>query len=439
MNAIDPNKPGLSIAVTPAPVGPASQAVAQAAQTPAGRDGLKCYDLLDGHAQLKATADAERDFSVLFNDTEALVVYGNDVLLPLNKLIDDARSQVPPVEIPELSGALTQLHHDMNALSGKYNMADPHVQKWLNDSLNGVKHGLALFGGVRSIFEELLWDSKNLYQKLDKLKAVVAPREIDATRNVRLLDVFYASNEAELLKLVYKIAVMEQIEALAEKAAGNIEVDPADPAAHDKSEKQRLLVDYGKNMETKISEFKGRMFLGWANGPQLTNKRTLNLALAVRLNMITNVSLPSVEFCVEQWEIALQEEQMANLIKMTDEFDNAVLTKAAEAGAQIAAFVADTTQTPSLRPETMKAIADSIAQQALATNQAYINGIVRRRAADQAMLDGQKVIASSQKSIADTFLNKQAAAAATATVEAKSDQDELLALAKGLPTAPAAA
>lgn len=431
----DPTKPGLSIDVTEAPTGPAHEAVAAAAQTPEGREALVCYDLLDGKAQGKAEKEAEGMFPQLFESTELLKTFGNEVLEPLNKLVDDSARDVPPVEIPQLTGLMTTLHSDMKKLSGKYDMANPKVMKWLHDSLEGVKGAGGWFGAGKSIFEELLFDAKNLYQKLDTVKATVYPKELAATKNVGLLDNFYHVNEKEILALIYKIAVMEQIQTLATNAAKNIKADANKTADHDQVEQKRLLTEFANNMALKIAEFKNRLFLGWANGPQLTNKRTLNLSLAIRLNMITNVSLPSVKFAVEQWEIALQEQQMAHLIELTDTFDNAVMQEAAKAGAEIAAYIADVTQTPSLRPETIKMIADSIAAQADATAKAYLTGLERRKASDDAIVKGQRVIANSQMKVSDTFLNQMMNSASKATEASTAEQNELLALAKKVPTA----
>lgn len=397
-----PNKPGLSIEVTPPPVGPATLALSDASKTAEGRQGLVCYDLLDGKSQALADQDAAKDYPTLFSNNQALLSYGNSTLAPLNALIDTLSRDIKPVDIPQLTPLMNGLNSQMRKLKFKYDVSDPKVAKWIHDSLDGVK----VFGlKTRSLLDTLLSDAKNVYQQLDTVKATVYGREMDAARNVGLLDQFYRQNEKEVLAVIYSIAVMEQIATLAKKDASALKPDPNNPADHDLVERQRNLTEFATNMNLKIAEFKNRLFLGWATGPQLTNQRTLNLSLAVRLDLLINVTLPSVKFCIEQWEIAIQEQQMGELIKITDDFTNQVMTTAAAAGATIATFVADVTQTPSLSPSTISAMATSIDNQATAIAQAYTDGIARRKESDAAILAAQKVIANSQAKVSQSVLN----------------------------------
>ena len=429
---IDPNKPGLSIEVTPPPSGPASAALSEVAQTPEARQTLVCFNLLDGRTQQLAVTAAAKDLPNLLANNQALLSYGNNALAPLNALIDAAQKQVRPVEIPELNGLMSDLGKQVRSVGQKYDMGNPKVVKWVHDSLENVKK---LGFATKSIFDELLYDAKNIYQKLDTVKSIVYPREMDAVRNVGLLDEFYNQNEKEILAVIYTVAVMEQIRDLAKAEAGKINPDPNKPADHDLVEKQRNLTEFANNLNLKIAEFDNRLFLGWANGPQLTNSRTLNLSLAVRLNLLTNVTLYSVKFCIEQWEIALQEQQMAQLIKVTDQFANDVMQTAAKAGAGIAAFAVDITQTPSLSPQTISMMAASIAAQADATAKSYNDGFARQLAANSAMLEGQKVIANSQIKVSQAVLNGLLTKAQAAQESAVTEQSQVLALASGTPTA----
>ncbi|MGC1378477.1 MAG: hypothetical protein WA821_19755 [Anaerolineales bacterium] len=430
--SIDTNKPGLSIAVTTPPTGPATEALSEVAKTPESRQALVCFNLLDGKTQQLAANNAAKDLPDLLANNQALLAYGNNALAPMNALIDAAQKQVRPVEIPELNGLMSDLGKQVRSVGQKYDLSNPKVAKWVHDSLENVKR----FGfGAKSIFEELLYDAKNIYQKLDTVKSIIYPKEMDAVQNVGLLDQFYQQNEKEILAVIYTVAVMEQIRDLAKTEAGKLNPNPNTPADHDLVEKQRNLTEFANNMNLKIAEFDNRLFLGWANGPQLTNSRTLNLSLAVRLNLLTNVTLYSVKFCIEQWEIALQEQQMAQLIKITDQFANEVMQTAAKAGAGIAAFAVDVTQTPSLSPETISMMAASIAAQADATAKSYNDGFARQLAANSAMLDGQKVIANSQLKVSQAVLNGLITKAQAAQESSATEQTQVLALASGVQTA----
>ena len=60
-------------------------------------------------------------------------------------------------------------------------------------------------------------------------------------KNVQLCDVLYAQNEEELIKIVVVIATMEKIRALALQRAGDIQVDPNNPADRTKGEQKRVI------------------------------------------------------------------------------------------------------------------------------------------------------------------------------------------------------
>jgi len=279
----------------------------------------------------------------------------------------------------------------------------------------------------------LLEDARNIYQQLDYVKAQVATKEFEMAKNVQLCDVLYAQNEEELIKIVVVIATMEKIRALALQRAGDIQVDPNNPADRTKGEQKRVISEFAQNMNLKIAEFKNRLFIGWATSPQLTNYRTLNLSTAVRLDLLINVTLPSVKFAIEQWELAIQMQQAAQMIRQIDEFSNQVLATAAAAGAQIAVYVADVTQTPSLDPGTIASMAKSIEDQAAALAAAYQKGIERRRASDAAILDAQRVIANAQKTVSDATLNTALERAVEAQKYTTDENGKIATLVQGVP------
>jgi predicted GTPase len=123
------------------------------------------------------------------------------------------------------------------------------------------------------------------------------------------------------------------------------------------------------------------------------------------------------------------------LIRMTDEFSNEVMATAAAAGASVATFVADVTQTPSLAPATISAMAASIDNQATAIAQAYTNGIARRKESDAAIQAAQKVIANAQTKVSQAVLNDVVNKAQDAESSTTAEHAQIVALASGVPSA----
>jgi uncharacterized protein YaaN involved in tellurite resistance len=424
-------KPGLSLAVTTPPAAPATEFLGAKAAVPTARKELIAFDMLDGATQKSVLAQAQQDFPTLMANNQALLAFGNNALKPLNDLIDRITKEITPVEIPQLTKYMSDLNTGMRKMRLKYDMSDPKVAKWVHDSVNGVHE---FFGRTRTLIDVLLEDARNIYQQLDYVKAQVATKEFQMAKNIQICDVLYAQNEQELINIVVVIASMEKIRDLALQRAGDIQVDPNNPADRTKGEQKRVISEFAQNMNLKVAEFKNRLFIGWATSPQLTNYRTLNLSTAVRLDLLINVTLPSVKFAIEQWELAIQMQQAAQMIQQIDEFSNQVMAAAAAAGAQIGVYVADVTQTPSLDPATITAMAKSIEDQASALATAYQKGIERRRASDAAILDAQRVIANAQKTVSDATLNTALTKAAEAQNYTTDETGKIIALTQGVPT-----
>lgn len=424
-------KPGLSLAVTAPPAAPATDFLATKALVPTARRELIAFDMLDGATQKSVLAQAQEQLPALLANNQELLAFGNSVLKPLNDLIDRMTKEITPIEIPQLSKYMSDLNTGMRKLRLKYDMSDPKVAKWVHDSLNGVHQ---FIGKTRTLIDVLLEDARNIYQQLDYVKAQVATKEFQMAKNVQLCDALYAQNEDELVKIVVVIATMEKIRDLALQRASDIQVDPNNPADRTKGEQKRVISEFAQNMNLKVAEFKNRLFIGWATSPQLTNYRTLNLSTAVRLDLLINVTLPSVKFAIEQWELAIQMQQAAQMIQQIDEFSNQVMATAAAAGAQLSVYIADVTQTPSLDPGTIAAMAKSIEDQASALATAYQKGIERRRASDAAILDAQRVIANAQKTVSDATLNTALDRAADAQKYTTDENGKIAALVQGVPT-----
>lgn len=387
-------------------VSPLASSLSAAAASPKAQQELLAMNLLDKTAQNLARKQAAADYPSLVDNNQMLLQYGNDVLAAFNKLVQDMKAKIKPLDIPEMNSLMDGLSKDMRQLKTKWDTSDPKVAKWVQDHVNGVK---GFLGKSKSLIDLLMEDAMNLYQRIDKVRGTVGSREIDIVTNVGYLDKFYTANEAEVLALVVKIAQMEAVRDMALDEAGKMKVtgQPGDAA----SRRKAVVTEFAHNMDIKIGEFKNRLFLGWAQGPQITTKRTLNLSVAVRLNTLLNVTLPSVDFAIEQWKLTLEAQEAALIIQAVDNFSNDVQRTAAEAGAKMVVFIANVTNTPSLRPETIVAIAQSVEDQAKGLAEAYADGRKRQLDVDTAMLDGATKITNAQQTVSAAVLNAHIAKA----------------------------
>ena len=147
------SKPGLSIAVTTPPTAPATEFLAAKAMVPVARKELIAFDMLDGATQKGVVTQAQEEFPTLLANNQVLLAYGNGALKPLNDLIDRMSKEIKPIEIPQLTKYMGDFNSWMRKMRLKYDMSDPKVAKWVQDSLSGVRE---FFGKTRTIIDILL-------------------------------------------------------------------------------------------------------------------------------------------------------------------------------------------------------------------------------------------------------------------------------------------
>jgi uncharacterized protein YaaN involved in tellurite resistance len=245
----------------------------------------------------------------------------------------------------------------------------------------------------------------SLEQQLDRVKGFLAGKEQQLTRNVHLYDELYATNEQEIKNVIATIAVMEAIHDQAAAMAAEIHVDVNDPSQRDAAERKRMLSEFVNNMEIKITEYKNRLFVGWTTSPQVTNMRTLDVGLAQKIHLLIDLAIPTMKGTILQWRMLIQAGQGADMERVVAASVNEWLTAYAAAGAEAVPRIAEAVQTPTLTPQSIAAMANSIDQQATSIVEAYENGKARRAEVDDAIVAAQRVIQSATARVSDTVVN----------------------------------
>lgn len=389
--------------VPPQPASPGDQFLRQVAQSADSRTALVCKDLLTPQARQQAEQWAQRLYPQMLANTEIFMRFGQDAIAEMNSLIDALLKEVEPVDIPQLTAMMRQLNDEMRDIRKKYDVSDDRVRQRLEHWTGGIGR---FFGHARSLIEALMEDAMSLEQQLDRVKGQLGGKEQQIVRNVHIYDRLYETNETEIQNLISAIAVMELIRDLAATEAAGIVVDTTNQADHEKSERKRMLAEFANNMDTKIAEYKNRLFVGWTTSPQVTNMRTLDVGLAQRLDLLINLTIPTMKGTILQWRMLIQAEQGVQMEQVVAGAANEWLTAYSAAGAQAVPLIAQGVQTPTLTPQSITAMAAAIEQQANGIIDAYNEGKVKRAEADKAIVEAQRVIADSTNRVSDTIVNK---------------------------------
>jgi uncharacterized protein YaaN involved in tellurite resistance len=394
------------LATPPAPHGQAATFLEQSAGNEQSREQLVCKELLSPDQLGIARQYAAQLYPQMLDNTALFMSFGEDSVAGMNALIDRLLKEVKPVEIPELTAIMTDLTKDMRQIRGKYDISDPAVREKLEKLKNGTQRVFGIFGQTKTFLEMLMEDAQSIDQKLDRVKAALSEKSAQMLRNVLLYDEIYDANEAEISKVIGTIAIMELVRDLAAAEAASIQVTLGDPASRNAAERKRLLAEFIANLQVKIIEYKNRLYVGWTTSPQTTTMRTLDVAVAQKLHLLLNTTIPVMKGTLLQWRMMVQTQQAADMDRVVAESANEWLTAYSAAAAQVVPMIAEQAQTPSLTPQTIYAMANAIEQQADGIVKAYQAGREKRAQVDDAIVKGQRIIQAATEHVSGTVVTE---------------------------------
>lgn len=391
-----------------APVGVVNEGLAVSAASAQGRQALECKSLLLGETLVRANREAADLLPKMLSNTEVLMQYGESSLEGVNSLIDKLLHDVEPVKIPEVKKMMSNLNREMRGIKRKYDVSDPKVKEKYDNWKGGM---LGFIHSGRSLLDLLMDDVKSIEKQLDSVEKDLDDRAYQMRRNVSYYDSLYEQNEAEIVQVIYVIGVMELIRDLAAKAAGSITDEDSSDPRH--GERKAKIAELAANMELRISDYKARLFVAWATAPQVRTMRALNVSLALRLNSMIKIGIPTMKGTILQWRVMIESQDAGKVMDAVGETVNDQLTNFFGAAGQIVPMIADTVNAPMLKPETVFAMADSILAQANGIVQAMQAGADQRAELDSAMVKSKQVIDSAANTVSDAIVDRIVATAST--------------------------
>ncbi|WP_237721747.1 toxic anion resistance protein [Cutibacterium avidum] len=345
--------------------------------------------MLTPEQQEAARKVAAQQFPRLLADTDALGTFGDQALSAVNSQVNRIFQEVCPVQIPELTSIMNEINDRMRAFRRNYGPSlNREVRETFDKFADAVK---GIFRRGRDIVEMLFEEARSVDQQLDRIAGQLATKQHELRRNVVLCDELYQANEASIAQLVGAIAVMEAILDEAAKAQAAIVVEPSAPDGRVKQEERARITEFMTAMQTRINEFQQRLFVAWSTSPQIRNIRALHYGLGQRLALMVN--LTTMKLTIAQWGLLLEAQQAAGMQKAVAEGANEVLSAYAAASGQTDGEISRTMQTPTLDPQTILDVAESLDQQATGLEDAVRYGESARQEVVAATLVAQSSIA----------------------------------------------
>lgn len=392
------------LVVPTAPQTPANAVVASVALLPPAqaKKQLVCKNLLVGETLKAAQAEAAKLLDEMLANTQVFMAYGTRSLEGVNALVDRLLHNSNDVKIPELTALMKGLNSEMRGVKRKYDPSDPAVLKKYENWKGGI--GRFVRRG-KTMLELLMEDVTSIETQINKVGTQLKGRQLMLMDNVGHYDQLYIENEAEIGKVIYAIAVMELIRDLAAQRAADMVI--GDASIGDRGLEQRSQVtDLVSNMEIKIAEYKGRLFIAWGTSPSVRNMRTLNVGLAERINELLCVTIPTMKATIVQWRMLAQTEEAARMAEVVQGASNEWFQAAQAAAAIAVPRIAETINTPSLTVASIAAMADSLDAQANGIIAAMELGARLREEQDAAIMEAGQVIADSTAKVSDALIER---------------------------------
>jgi len=391
-----------ALAIEPVPQAAANTGLATFAGSSAARQTLTCKDLLHGDTRRAAEREAAELFPEMLNNTEVVMTFGTSALEGVNTLIDRLLHEVEPEKIPELTDLMKSLNREMRGVRSKYDVSDPKVREKYENYKGGIGR---FFGNVKTLVELLMEDVQSLETQLNKVVKTLENRQFKMRRNVVFYDALYEENEIEIGKLIYVIGVMELICDIAANEASKIKVGEANLGDRG-AERKAEIAGLAEILANRVAEYKGRLFVAWATAPQVRMMRTLNVSLAMRINTLLTITIPTMKGTIVQWRMLMQSKDAADMSNVVADASNEWLQSYAQAGAVVVPMIAEAVSTPTLRPDTVFAMAASIEAQANGIVKAIEAGVQQRAALDDSMVKAQIILRDSAGKVSDAVIDQ---------------------------------
>jgi uncharacterized protein YaaN involved in tellurite resistance len=392
-----------AVGLQPEPETPTTLALTQKADVvlASGPTALVCKDMLSPETLAKATAYARQQLPALIADPNELSKLGSEAVEGVNALAGRMLHEAGrAANIPELTKLTNELDDRIRSFTSRYAGADrsEQVQK-ARESYESMKGKvLDFFAKYRDVLHMLLKDAKGLEAYLDSLVAQITDRQGQLSLNVEMCNELLSENELAISKLTGVIAIMEIMRDEAENAMNAIKIDAGDssPDARVKREQRDQIATLIQQMDVRIGEFKQRLYVAWATSPQVRNIRTISYGLGQRLGLLITLTIPVFKLTVVQWVAVMKADQASQLGEAVADTNERALEAFAQASGEIMPRVAQALQQPSMSPESILLIADSLSKQAKGFEDAYRYGIAQRAKVEAAIMKGAQTIAASQ-------------------------------------------
>jgi uncharacterized protein YaaN involved in tellurite resistance len=355
---------------------------------------LDCRSMLADAQRTQVENYAKGVFPKLAEDPNQLDAFGSEAVDEINGLVKQMLDEAGrEADIPQI----VSITHDLDDRMRQFNRrhGTQTVQQNTSAYDKTMDKAWDIVHKMGDWLHDLLRDAQGLQAYLDKLTADLEDKRGELRHNVAMCNQLYAANETAITNLVVTIAAMEYVLDDAQAAATAIVVDDSAPDARAKREQRDTLTqEFIPALQNRIGEFKQRLFVAWATAPQIRNIRMVSFGLGQRLALLITLTIPVFELTVVEWVTVQQAAKASEAQEAVTDATNTAMQGFAAATAEAIPQIAKTIQTPSMSPETITLVAQSISDQLKGITDAVQYGMQARQGVDNAIMTAQSLLAS---------------------------------------------
>lgn len=381
-----------------------SSALVPVMTDPVQRDALKFSEHLSPADKARARQAAMQLYRTGLQDSNAIVIFGDESLKPLNELIKYQLTQVQPISIPGLRAEMTAFQRQMAAVKGNYDLNDPKVKKDYERYLNGTKSWLNRVKDFAAMFKA---DMTSIEKQIDQIEKMLAGAQIETYKNVAVYDQIVEKNETGIQAVMYDLAVMEffvdyvaQLKPPTEKSDGSTMTDH-DLDSWKQNQAQQLMI-----VRTKIANTKGRLAIAWTTSPQARMSQMADIGLQAQLHNLENQAVPLARQLLLQMRMAMQSLENAKMGQAVSTLVNNMAMQNADLHQQTVTAVMAMASQPIYLPETINYITAMLDKAADGVVSGYQAGEAVHAQVDQALAEQQKHLSGSAEKISGAALQR---------------------------------
>lgn len=336
-------------------------------------------------------------YSQVLTNAVALRVLGIDTLEETNRVNNELFEKENFGNLEEASQLIRSLRQDMRKLTNKYNPGNPKILEYY---MTWKPNMIEKLRGIKSVGQLIMDDIMPLKAQMSAIEKEAAKQLEQLDDTLAYYDQMLELSENEVRNLMYAIAVMEFILQRATEELAAMPEDPSTPFNNDRDRLARFVRD----MDTKINDFKARLWLDAANAPRIMDMQNITQSVALRMVAVIQLVIPSMKGAIVDWSKTANSVTAARFIgEVTDTFNEVVQAGAAATSAAVPIMLR-ATETPMLSVETVHALGKMYEDVASAIETEVALGTQRKTELRQAQAEVLGTIIDAKERISDTYV-----------------------------------